>query len=76
MELGLEERRGERMGWFLGVVRRVIVRLGLVASLWVRSRRGIMWPCAGNGITSTCVCVVISLPLRTVMVGDCCSGKG
>lgn len=42
---GWEERRGVKRVWFFGVVRIVMVRLVLVeASLWVRSRRGIMWP--------------------------------
>lgn len=26
-----------------------------MASCCVRSRSGIMWPCAGNGMTSTCL---------------------
>lgn len=38
-------RRGVRNVWFFGVVRMVMVMfLSVVASLWVRSRRGIMWP--------------------------------
>lgn len=58
----------ETRGLFFGVVRIVMVRVGLeVMRLWVRSRRGIMWPCAGNGITSTCGRAA-SLQHRTVFM--------
>ena len=36
------------------MVKTVMVKPTMEASLWVRSRMGIMWPAAGNGITSTC----------------------
>ncbi|KAK7411300.1 hypothetical protein VNO78_02733 [Psophocarpus tetragonolobus] len=67
---GWEERKGEMRERLFAVVRRVMVRLGLVARLWFRSKRGIMWPCAGNGITSMCDCAV-ALPLRPAMLGCC-----
>ena len=47
-----EERRGSRKVRFFGVVRMVMVMaVSVEASLWVRSKRGIMWPCDGNGTT-------------------------
>lgn len=45
---GWAERRGFRRGRFFGVTRMVMMRPWLT-SWWVRSRRGMMWPCAGNG---------------------------
>lgn len=54
---GNKERRGERRGRFLGVVTTVIVRRRVERSWWVRSKRGIMWPCAGYGITKIWVVV-------------------
>lgn len=48
---GEAERREDRMGRFLGVMR-IVMAKPLSESWWVRSRRGSMWPCAGNGKTS------------------------
>lgn len=53
------ERSGERKGRFFGVTKTVMVKAAPPrrARRWVKSRRGIMWPCAGNGKIKTWVFV-------------------
>ena len=45
---GWEERSGSRVWRFLGVTKMVMVRPRM-ASWWVRSSIGSIWPCAGYG---------------------------
>nr|GLL32105.1 hypothetical protein CRG98_015167 [Ipomoea trifida] len=49
---GWAERRGSRIGRFLGVSRTVRV-MPRRASWWVKSRKGRMWPWAGYGMSNT-----------------------
>lgn len=72
MFTALEERR-ESNGRFLGVTKTVIVKAEEPplrrARRRVKSKRGIMWPCSGNGNIKTCVFVVgVLFPSLTVIL--------